>query len=156
MTKRGKNGKAKGKKAPAKNGRKKPPANGDRDEKGHFLVGNPGGPGRTKGQVDFVTAVKQRAKVEGLTVEEMMGNVGWGLYQEAKDGDAACAKVLLDRVLGPIDKGLEVNVDARSVHVGPPMPDDNRDLASYLTQIAEAGASQGLSRNGDPDADAEA
>ena len=69
---------------------------GDRDARGRFLPGNPGGPGNphAKHTADFKAAILQ-----ALTPKDM-GKIVTKLVTLACDGDVPAAKELLNRVLG--------------------------------------------------------
>jgi len=67
-----------------------------------------------------------------------------GLAVRAARGDAAAAKVLLDRLCGPVDKAL-VEIDARSVGLaaGPPIPAGG-EFSDWVRKLNAVAAQQGL------------
>ena len=89
-----------------------------RDEKGLFLIGNPGGPGRTVGIRDFNTdfdeAVEELAKEEGITLSEARKHLLKVAYKQARGGNYNFYKDTIDRNYGAVkqktDFGGEVNV----------------------------------------------
>ena len=75
-------------------------ANGgdERDPKGRFLPGNSGGPGNPHA---LKTARLRAAMMRAVSPGDLVAVVKT-LVQLAKGGDVAAAKLLLDRVLGPL------------------------------------------------------
>ena len=96
----------------------------ERDEKGWFLPGNQVGLGygRPKGsKVDFMTVCRAKAKEAGLELEDMVWAVGKAMFKAAMEGDAACAKIILDRACGAVEKMPAVAVQINqqnTVHIG--------------------------------------
>ena len=77
-----------------------------RDDKGRFVDGNPG-PGRPKGSVSIVTAIKQRLKDKPEELDDIIN----GFFSKAKEGDVAAMKVILDRIDGPVKQEVENSGD---------------------------------------------
>lgn len=120
------------------NGRQETGENG-RDGLGRFVEGNPGGPGRPQGTLDFMSIMRRMAAEEEVDLERLVWKAAIGLLEAAAKGDAAAGKLMFDRVNGLLDKGMSVNVDARQVTVGPPMPEGRR-LADWLLDVGKASA----------------
>ena len=98
--------------------------NGRDPGNGQFVQGNTGGPGRPPGSLDLMQICRRKAKETGKDLEQVVVAIMASMETEAiENGDVAAAKVVLERYCGAADKGntLEVNVDARSVHIGPPV-----------------------------------
>lgn len=112
------------------------------DEKGLFKKGNPGGPGRPKGSLDFMTIARALEKRTGHSLDKAVEISLRALTKAAAGKDILAIKTLLDRLCGPLEKGPTVNVgvDARTaISAGPPMPEgaDFREYAVKLMGIAE-------------------
>ena len=70
--------------------------NGHRDTRGRFIAGNPGGPGNPlAARVGRLRA----ALLEAVTPEDIQSVVR-RLVEEAREGDVAAARLVLERVLG--------------------------------------------------------
>ena len=69
----------------------------DRDTRGRFARGNPGGPGNPHAS----QVAKLRAALHRTVAEEDMVAMIAKLVGMARDGNLATAKLLIDRVLGP-------------------------------------------------------
>jgi hypothetical protein len=102
--------------------------NGRNPETGQFVKGWKGGPGRPKGSVDFMQALRLHAKAKGYDIVAAVWEVAEAMFEKAKSGDVAAAKLILDRACGVQNKGadVEVNVDARQVRIGPPIPEGQK------------------------------
>lgn len=84
----------------------------DRDESGRFVKGWRGGPGRPKGidvRAAFVAAQGQPA-AEKAVVDVMLA-----MLEKALGGDAVAAKVVLERLAGPVVAQLEASVQTENV-----------------------------------------
>lgn len=107
---------------------------------GRFLPGTRAGPGRPNGLVEFHTVIRQEAKKLGLGIEDVIGAIVRALVRQATvNGDVRAAGMILDRVCGPLPKdGVTVNVgvDGRTFHVGPPEP-PGQDFPKLLAQLQE-------------------
>lgn len=117
-----------------------------RGERGKFLPGTKGGPGRPPGAVDVYRVAKKRAKQEGTDLREMVWEVMREMHAAATiDHDASAAKLFLDRACGPVEKAPEVQVNvAAAIQAGPPAPAEPRELGAYLARLNEIAAQQGL------------
>lgn len=69
----------------------------ERDERGRFLPGNPGGPGNPHARQ---VAQLRAALLEAVTPEDVREIIGV-VVEAARGGDLAAAKLLFDRLLGP-------------------------------------------------------
>jgi len=70
-----------------------------RDQKGRFLRGNPGGPGRRPGQgLDYRALAEREAEREGIDLPQAMWRVLRKLIELAQAGDVAAAKLVLDKL----------------------------------------------------------
>jgi len=127
-------------------------AKSHRDEKGLFLPGNPGGPGRPKGSIDFMATIREFAKKEGLDVRQMVWEAGLAMFQKAKEGDATAAKLVFDRACGVIEKGVDVDVNVTNVNasIGPTPPTES-DMGRYIKRLTEVAAHQGIRVEDDDD-----
>ena len=120
------------------------PANRD-PSNGYFKPGHSiAGPGRPKGSLDYMSICRTKSKAAGVPLEDLVWAATRGLALRAGRGDAAAAKVLLDRLCGPVDKAL-VEIDARSVGLaaGPPIPGGS-DFKDWVAGINRVAAQQGL------------
>jgi hypothetical protein len=112
---------------------------------GDFLPGHKlAGPGRPKGSLDYMSICRTMAKRAGLKLEDLVWAATRGLAGRAAKGDSAAAKILLDRLCGPVDKAL-VEIDARSVGLsaGPPIPQGG-DFSDWVKGLNKVAAQQGL------------
>lgn len=73
---------------------------------GRFLPGNPGGPGARRGtrKLDFVAIVRRHARATGIDLRAAVGEVFDALLGQARAGDVQAARLLLDRLCGPVEK----------------------------------------------------
>ena len=111
----------------------------ERNERGQIVAGSgSNGGGRPKGSLDFMSICRKRAKDENLDLEGLVWAVAKGLFLRAAKGDAACAKIALDRVCGLLEKGALVNIDIDqkqlNIGAGPPVP-STRELGAYFKQL---------------------
>ncbi len=120
------------------------PANRDQVT-GHLLPGHklrgPGGGQR----LSFITVVKRKAKAAGMSLDNIIWLTTKGLARRAALGDAAAAKILLDRLCGPVEKGIEVHVDARTAiaNQGPPVPRVG-EFKDWVLEVNKIAAQQGM------------
>jgi len=118
----------------------------NRDQKtGRLLPGHQlSSPGKPKSTLNFMEICKRKAKAIGVDLDSVVWSIMKGLLNRAKDGDAAASKILLDRLCGVVEKGFElhVDVDNRSVTIGPPVP-EGRELGEYIRGMNEVAAEQG-------------
>lgn len=79
---------------------------------GRFLPGNPGGPGGKRGarKLDFVACVRRHARAQGIDLRAAVGQVFDALLGQARAGDVQAARLLLDRLCGPVEKGESSSV----------------------------------------------
>jgi hypothetical protein len=83
-----------------------------RNEKGHYLKGNPGGPGRPKGSMDALTILRRKceAEADGKPVEELIYSVLDAMRKAATNDkpDPAAARIFLDRTCGAVKQEHEI------------------------------------------------
>jgi hypothetical protein len=94
------------------------------------------------GHFDFVALLREQAKVHGLKPEELLWKAAKAMFDKATGGDAAAAKLIFDRACG-IQSGVNVNVDNRSVHIGPPVPASG-ELGEYIGELNKIAAVVGV------------
>lgn len=70
-----------------------------RDAGGRFAKGNPGGPGNPHARQ---VAELRSALLSAVSTDDLLAVIK-ALIQKAQDGDVPATKLLLDRLLGPID-----------------------------------------------------
>jgi len=91
---------------------------------------------------DIYGICASRAKREGTNLEEMLWSVMKGLMLAGGAGNAKCAGIVFDRLIGPVERvgnatQVNVAVDARpSESVGPPVPPPV-EFAKHLKKLAE-------------------
>ena len=105
-------------------------AKGDRDAKGQFRKGNPGGPGRRVGSRNRATEA-----IEALLAGEAEA-VARALVGKAIDGDVAACRAILDRV-APIRRGRPIELDL------PPVAGAG-DVVGALAAIVDAMAAAAI------------
>ncbi|MCB9882221.1 MAG: hypothetical protein H6834_10550 [Planctomycetes bacterium] len=122
----------------------------DRDEHGRFLKGHSSpGPGRPPGSVDLLAICQRRADEEGIDLEQLVWEVAQALFRRAEQGDVAAAKLVLDRLCGPVGKGSNVAVAVNQVSAlppGPPVPSD-QELEAQLEELLMLSRDHGMFRN---------
>jgi hypothetical protein len=117
-------------------GRFKTVENGNRDSRGRWLPGHSQpGPGRPRG-LDFRRVVEEKAEAEGFDLDEAIWEIVLALFEEAKAGSVAAAKLLLDRLCGPVTAAVEVEIQQQPGPVGPPIPSTEK-LLEDLQRIKE-------------------
>lgn len=83
-----------------------------RDDRGRFIEGNSGGPGRPHGSRDFITdfneAVEEIAKLNNITISEARKVLLKRAYIEAKDGKFPFYKDIMDRYYGESSKQIDI------------------------------------------------
>jgi len=104
--------------------------NPDRDAKGRFLLGNPGGPGNPYMKR---VASYQEALQEAVTTEEFK-KVVKRLVALAIEGDVAASKVVLDRCLGKV----QAIIQEEAISFQLPPIESAADLPKATGAIAEA------------------
>ena len=115
---------------------------------GRFAKGTRPGPGRPKGSVDLIRVARRRARETGQNLADIVWEAIQGLRGAACDGDAAAAKILLDRLCGPVEKSGDVTVNvATQVNAGPPPP-PTAELGAYLGRLVEVAREQGIELGG--------
>jgi len=105
-----------------------------RDDKGRFLPGGPGGPGRKPGRgVDVKFAAERIARERGIELSVAVGEVVLRLIELAKGGDVPAAALLL-KTVGTAEpdgqQGLVVQVISRV-----PRPDSSAVGVRVITRI---------------------
>lgn len=82
------------------------PTKTDRDQRGRFLPGNPGGPGNPHaGKV----ARLRTAMLEAITPEDVNAAI-MALAAKAREGDVAACRELLDRAVGKAGEAADILV----------------------------------------------
>lgn len=66
-------------------------------------------PGRTKGSISFLTAIKARYRKNPELLEELAK----ALEKKALSGDSKCLNILLDRLDGKVTENLNVKTDGK-------------------------------------------
>lgn len=80
--------------------------NGQRESNGHFAKGWDGGPGRPRG-LDFRKCAEEWAQSKGKTLDAAALDVVDAIFTAARAGDMSAAKLLVDRLFGPLAQKLE-------------------------------------------------
>ena len=101
-----------------------------RDDKGLYLEGNPGGPGRKPGiKVDFREAVRIRAKEIGVDIRKELGTMAMLLLNKAKAGDVAAAKFVTERLCGLLTQELDItSSNTSTVHISDQAREDLKKI----------------------------
>ncbi len=81
-------------------------AENGRARTGRFAKGNPGGPGRPRG-FDFRAVVAAHADLSGFSVEGVVIEVFLSLVRQARAGDVAAARFLIERLCGKDESSAE-------------------------------------------------
>lgn len=107
-----------------------------RDSLGRFRPGNAIGKGygRPKGSYDLLAIARRRAREEGLDLRAELWRVVLVLLRAAQEGDTTAAKLVLDRLAGPVEKGTELSVSVSQI-TGP-VPPPVGDLPAYARELA--------------------
>lgn len=81
---------------------------------GRFLQGNPGGPGRKKGSISIVEAIKRKLEEIPEGQKETYLNIFvFRLFQKAIiEGDTSLMKDIIDRVDGRAKQNIGIDIDA--------------------------------------------
>jgi len=108
---------------------------------------------------DFVALVRDQAKVHGLDPETLLWKAAKAMFDKATGGDAAAAKLVFDRCCGVQGKdgsgGVNVNIDNRSVTLGPPAPAAG-EIGDYIANMNKVAAQIGVRvHDAEPDTDEE-
>lgn len=116
---------------------------------GRFVKGNAGGPGRKAGTLNMMALCRRKAAEHGLDMEQLVWAVFAAMCAKGASGDASAAKLVLDRTCGPIEKGIEIAVDARQVNLGegPPMPKSAEAADSYVVALRDLAQQRGMFSN---------
>ena len=121
-----------------------------RDPKtGRFIPGTKGGPGRKTGSrmINFVVLCEKKAKELNINLEDLVWSVVKRLFVLASQGDVQAAKLILDRICGPVDKLIELNFDNRSLTISTENGDSKFNIgefSDYLKKLNEVAIQQGL------------
>jgi hypothetical protein len=101
--------------------------------------------GDSSDHFDFVSLVRDQAKVHGLDPEQLLWKAAKAMFDKATAGDAAAAKLLFDRCCGVQGgkTGVNVAIDNRSVNFGPPAPAAG-DVGDYIAQMNKVAAQIGV------------
>lgn len=129
--------------------RKKTEGNGVRDDKGRFVKGSPGGPGRPPGSLNLLTICRQKAEAEGVDLESVLWSAIKAMAKRAIKGDHQTAKILFERLAGPVRQEHDITSATTVHHAGPPEP-DGTDLEDYIRKMIEIAGDEGIvpERNG--------
>jgi len=100
------------------------------------------------GHFDFVSLVRDQAKVHGVEPERLLWLAAKAMFDKAAGGDAAAAKLIFDRACGVQEKsgGVNVNVDNRRLTFGPPAPAAG-DVGEYIAGMNKVAAQIGIEIN---------
>ncbi len=112
-----------------------------RDASGRFIEGHQKLGGRQKGSMDFMAICRRKAKEENLDLDDVVWEAFGALRNAMKDKDVTAIKLLLDRTCGILEKGLEVSVDARQVHL--PQAPTGEDLSKWTKRLLEIAEEEG-------------
>ena len=118
-------------------------ANGRDIRTGRFLPGNPGGPGR-KRNIDLADAARRYAKTKNIDLETAVGEIMVAMIGQAKEGDVHAAKLVLDRLCGPVRQ--EIDLDANVQHSGPTIP-RGQEMMAWLAKLQEIAQEQERARH---------
>ena len=115
---------------------------------GRLLPGHKiAGPGRPKGSLDFMSVCRTKAREAGVKLSDLVWLATKGLASRAARGDAAAAKVLIDRLCGPIDKALiNLELGAGAIPQAPPVTADGTGaptLAEHLERLVTIARERG-------------
>ena len=100
---------------------------GGRDKAGRFLAGNCANPKGRPRAFDIRKAAEQHAAKVGMDLQAALGEIIEALIIQAKAGDVAAAKLVMDRLCGALEK-TDVQVNVQNNIDGPPMPPSGRLL----------------------------
>lgn len=124
---------------------------------GRYQKGNPGGPGRPRGSMDFVNICKKQAKEKNVDLEKLLFSVAIAMFTAAGKGNVRAAELVLDRFCGklalpdPATVAAQVNINTGDQPptpmpgsgIGPTLPTGG-DLTEYLDKLRDIAANQGL------------
>jgi hypothetical protein len=115
----------------------------DRNERGQFVVGNPGGPGNPH----VASLAKNRAALLAAVTEDDLREILRAMIDAAIDGDVAAAKLVLERVCGRSEQsstsGPSVAVqNILATHTGGGTHGRGRELALKIAQRIRAERAQ--------------
>lgn len=97
------------------------PSPNGRDGRGRFAAGNTGGPGNPQG----ATVERMRHALLSAVTEDDLRAIAATLTRNAKAGDLAAVKELLNRVLGrPADSDTLARLERLEAALLPPSPED--------------------------------
>jgi len=108
-----------------------------RGPNGQFAKGNSGGPGRPSGvsHIQFADTITAEAKARGVDLKVVVWESFEALRKNIQeDRDVPSIKLMLDRLCGVLPKD-PINIDARSVYLGPGAPRD-ADKEEFLSSVA--------------------
>jgi|SRR3990167_2013728 len=142
----------------------KPMENGvrtDRDGKGRFIVGNPGGPGRVPGTFSLITILKERLQLLGpdqkRTIAEHLGD---NVLQDALEGKNTPLKLVFNyveglpaqsvRIAGDPQSPLEIKVINYGQHS--PVPHDNPSASVPSEMVSDRDSEKSGEEQGGGDA----
>lgn len=99
----------------------------------------------SSGRFNFVEIVREHAEREGKDPKRLIWKVAERMFEEAAGGDAAAAKLILDRACGKQGNpgAINVNVDSRSVNFGPPPPASG-DMEEYILALSRVAKQIGV------------
>ena len=114
---------------------KRKPAAKQRGTGRPFKPGQSGNPaGRPKGLVDIRKAAQDAADRAGIDLDRALGDVMVAMVGQAKAGDVPAAKLVFDRLCGPVEPApVQVNIDNRP----PPTEPPGETWAEHFAKIVE-------------------
>jgi hypothetical protein len=99
--------------------------------------------------MNLMRLCRQKAEEHGLDLEQLVWATVAAMFAKAASGDAPAAKLILDRFCGPVEKGIEIAVDARQVNLGegPPLPKTKTDADNYVVALRDLAQQRGMFDN---------
>lgn len=130
----------------------KKPKKPDRDEKGLFQPGNSVGAlgGRPKGSPDLLTLARAHAEKHGVDHDEAVGELLEMMRLKAiEEKDIHAADSYLKHVFKQAKAAaMDLNIDARTVSIGPEPPRGQK-LGAWIERFREVAEAQGMLEDDD-------